>query len=367
MSELMAASNQWANRPADQRFASLEAIHAAVTHHRSVAAEARSVPMSALTISTQEYQRDGQPPVVEPVLKSANSNRIARFTNFAFGQFAKRVGAPAAYLRSLPAGLAASNLNYGLRAADDRDATDNTILFAQNGELVTRAITSDSYTRIWNVDITSRLIRLAEESKIWQPAPAAFDGSRGLYASDKDMFCFLVDNDRRIFESMPGGGLSRGFFVSNSEVGDASFRLTTFLYQYVCGNHIVWGAQGVTELRIPHVGDADERAFRRMGVELRKYAETSAKGEEAKIERMMKFTLGNTKDEVLDRVFGLKVPKRLAAQAYDLAVREEDAYGNPRSVWGFTSGMTQIARDLPYTDERVEMERLAGKVMQIAF
>lgn len=366
MTVLTAAFNQWANRPADQRFSSLDELHNAVLHHRNVAAEARSVRMADLAISTQEFVRDGQS-VIEPVLKSATSDKFARLTHHAFGQLARRVGAPAQYLRSLTPGLASANLNHGLRVAEDRNASDNTILFAQNGELVTRAITSDAYTRIWNADITSRLIRLTQQSPEWQPAPAAFDGSRGLYASDKDMFAFLVDNNRRIFENAPGGGLGRGFFVSNSEVGDASFRLTTFWYEYICGNHRVWGAQGVADLRIPHIGDADDRAFRRMAIELRKYADSSAKDDELKVEKMMRLQLGATKDEVLDKVFSLGVPKRLAARSYELAETREDWYGSPRSVWGFTGALTEIARDLPNADARVEMDRMAGKVMQIAF
>lgn len=366
MTTLTAAYNQWASRPADQRFSSLADLDSAVQHHRNVAAEAQSVRMSDLVVSTHAFERDGSSQI-EPVIKSSRSDNIARFTHHSFGQLARRLGAPASYLRTLTPGLASANLNYGLREASDREASNNKLLFAQNGELVLRALTSDSYTRIWNADIAQRLIRLTELNPQWQPAPAAFDGSRGLYASDKDMFAFLVDSDRRIFEKAPGGGLGRGFFVSNSEVGDASFRLTTFWYEFICGNHRVWGASGVTELRIPHIGDADDRAFSRMQVELRRYANASVKDDELKVERMMKFSLGNTKAEVLDRVFGLGVPKRLAERAYGLAEQRVDWYGSPRTVWGFTGALTEIARDLPNADARVEMDRQAGKVMQIAF
>jgi len=87
--------------------------------------------------------------------------------------------------------------------------------------------------RIWNSEITSRLCDL-EARGPWQPAPAAFDGSRGLYMGDRDLFAFMVDSGRRIFEKLPGGGLSRGFFVWNSEVGAASFGIQTFFYEYVC-------------------------------------------------------------------------------------------------------------------------------------
>ena len=363
MSTLEQASTQWANRPADQRFSSLEDLHSAVTHHREVAVEARGIDLSKCRVTTLDSGESNIIPVFE-----GPTGATAKFTHWSFGQICRRIGAPASYLRTLPAGLASSNINNGLRRLPAPAEGDGAaLLFAQNGDLVLRSALTQDYTRIWNNDITSRLITLTQVAPQWQPAPAAFDGSRGLYASDKDIFCFLVDNERRIFESLPGGGLGRGFFVSNSEVGDKSFSITTFLYEYVCGNHRVWGAQGVQTLRIPHIGDADERAFGKLTIELEKFADSSAADTEDKI-RQMRFTvLGQTKDDILDRVFGLGVSRRIAAQAYAVAVENEDRYGNPHSVWGFTGGLTEVARDLPNADARVDLEKKAGKIMQIAF
>jgi hypothetical protein len=359
---LMQACNQWMTRPADERFASLADLHAAVMHHREVSVEAPTVALRSLSVATEQYA-EGEEPIVQ-----GSTGAKARLTHYSFGQLARVLGAPASYLRTLPPSLAAENLQHGLAKVDDDERQVN-MLFAQNGDLRLRAMTSDKYTRIWNSDITRRLIALTEQSPEWQPAPAAFDGSRGLYASDKDMFAFLVDNDRRIFDKLPGGGLGRGFFVSNSEVGDASFRVTTFLYEYVCGNHRVWGAQGVSELRIPHIGDADERAFRKMAVELRKFADASSQQDEARIEACMKYEFEGTKDELLDAVFGLNtgLTRKMIGAGFDRAVEQEARYGSPKSVWGLAGGITEIARDLPNADERVTVERQAGKLMQIAF
>lgn len=372
-SVLTAATNEWSNRPADQRFASLADLHAAVLHHREAAVEAPDIKLSSLQVIASSAAAvrgsSGAPEdsIVEPMLLSGNGN-VARFTHNSFGQLARRIGAPAGYLRSLPVGLVAENMNHGLSNVEPRENGEgDTLLFAQNGSLVLRAALSPTYKRIWNSDVTSRLIALTEAAPEWQPAPAAFDGSRGLYASDKDMFAFLVDNDRPIFESLPGGGLARGFFVSNSEVGDASFRITTFLYEWICGNHRVWGATGVKEIRIPHIGDADARAFSKITVELRKYADAAASDDEAKITAQRSYILGATKDQVLDAVFGLGVSRKIAAKALAIAEASEERYGNPFSVWGFNGGLTEVARDLPNADERVALERQAGKVAQIAF
>lgn len=366
MSILMRAFNQWLNRPADEKFSSLEALHAAVAGLHKISQESVGVVLNKLAVITSG---DATP---EPMLRS-QSGKTARFTHWSFGQFCRAIGAPAAYMRELPADLVATNLNYGLATVEGRRPEEDKsmkLLFSRNGDLRLRALTGNAYGRIWNVDITSRLLRFVEQNPNWQPAPAAFDGSRGLYAGDKDIFAFLVDNERRIFETLPGGGLSRGFFVSNSEVGDASFRLTTFLYEYVCGNHRVIGASNVRDLRIPHIGAADERAFREMAVELRKYADSSVAEDELKIEAARKFVIGGTKDEVLDRIFGLRIPNlpRVTVDAgYDRAVEQEDRYGDPNTAWGLAGGITELARDLPNADDRVDLERAAGRVMQMAF
>lgn len=374
MTTLTRAFNEWSTRPADERFSSLEDLHAATTHHRDVSVEATQVPLKSLRVEVSPAvptiympsSRGDEATDAQPVLVGS-SGKPASFTHYAFGQLARNVGAPASYLRTLPAALVAENLNHGIAQAE---ATDNNLLFTANGDLRLRAMVSQQYKRIWNADVTSRLLRLVEQQPEWQPAPAAFDGSRGLYASDEDMFAFLVDNDRRIFESLPGGGLGRGFFVWNSEVGAASFGIMTFFYEYVCGNHRVWGAKGVQELRIRHVGNADDRAFAQLSAEIRKYADSSATEDEAKVTAMRSMVLGESKDTVLDAVFGLKnvdLSRKLIEASYDKAVEREDWYGNPRTVWGLTGGMTEIARDMPNANERVKLERAAGKIMQIAF
>jgi hypothetical protein len=144
----------------------------------------------------------------------------------------------------------------------------------------------------------------------------------------------------------------------------------TFLYEYVCGNHIVWGASDVKEVRIRHVGKADAAAYAQLAVELREYAESSAAEDELRIERMRNYTIGATKDEILDRLFSLRVPqltRKAIASGYERAVEHVDWYGNPHTAWGMVNGLTEVARDLGNADERVALERASQKVMQLAF
>lgn len=91
--ELFQASHQWAIRPADQRFWSLEELHTATHHYAMQARTATDVPYA--TLRTQANAGE--------VMLVGKKDVPAKLTHWAFGQLAARVGAPAGYLRSLPA------------------------------------------------------------------------------------------------------------------------------------------------------------------------------------------------------------------------------------------------------------------------
>lgn len=356
---LTRANREWESRPADERFPSLTAMHAKAIHYRDNAAVA-NVDVRDLVIGHQG----------DALTITGTSNKPALLTNLSFNQISARAGAPAGYLKNLPTELVVQNLNTSLNLRAEKSENDEDklqLLFGTNGEFKARAITGQDYSRIWNADVIERLQSL-EAVGPWQPAPEAFDGSRGLYLGERDMFAFMVDNERRIFETLPGGGLGRGFFAWNSETGDKSIGVMRFFYEYVCGNHRVWGASGVTMIRIAHIHTDENRAWAKLNVELKKYAESSASEDEAKIEAARNFTIGATKEEVLDVLFGKKVATRaLLEQSYDKAEEHHEWYGDPKTAWGLAGGMTEIARDLPNADDRTALDKAATKVMEIAF
>ena len=360
MSVLMRANNEWATRPADERFGSLADMHAKANEIRTRARVAQ-IKADALRVAAQGDSLG---------LVGQKTGKFAALTNWSFSQIAARAKAPTEFLQSISADTAARCLNEGL--ANRQDGGDSLVALndVQGDAITTRALTSDKYCRIWNADITQRLCDL-EAKGPWQPAPAAFDGSRGLYLGDRDMFAFLVDNDRRIFETGPGGGLSRGFMTWNSEVGDGAFGFMSFLYEYVCGNHRIWGATNIAEFKVIHIGkNQDAKAFDQLRVELKKYAESSSSDDEAKVEACRQYQIGSTKEEVLNAVFGLKSPvltRKLVTAAYDKAEERVDWYGSPRTAWGFAGGLTEIGRDMVNANQRQAVDVAAAKVMEMAF
>jgi hypothetical protein len=50
-----------------------------------------------------------------------------------------------------------------------------------------------------------------------------------------------------------------------------------------------------------------------------------------------------------------------AKKIIDTVIQEEDT--KPRSVWDFVQGVTAVARNIKHTDDRLDMEKIAGKLM----
>jgi len=362
--ELFKANKQWSTRPEDEKFSSLESLRHATKHYAEQAQE-RRVAFSDLRVEAQ----DGEVQMV------GRANIPARFTNWAFGQLCQRVGAPASYLRDLPATLACQNLNHGL-AARVLDASANKIanlMFHANGGLVLRSILTDDYSRIWNHEVCDRLLTL--QSSGWKPAAvdirakseAGTADDLDLYASDHDMFAFLHNSNLSIEEQGSDGAIYKGVIVENSEVGASALKITRFLYREKCGNHIIWGASKVLELSVRHVGDARYR-WNGYFSAVRRYAEESVSDLEAKIAYSRVKLIGSNKEEVLDAIFGKKsigLSRTTLEKGYDSVDRQED--GDPNTVWGFVQGLTRFSQTVPYADKRTDIDRAAGRILDVAF
>ena len=79
-------------------------------------------------------------------------------THWSFGQLAALVGAPAAYLRQLPAPLAGINLQYGLSS---HRAEQVKTLETDDGRIELRAVTGPDYGRIYDHELVAAVQRIA--------------------------------------------------------------------------------------------------------------------------------------------------------------------------------------------------------------
>lgn len=359
MANLMTASKQWSSRPNDERFLSLDELEQHVANRKQ-----ESWTTAPLT-NHLRVQTDSDGEIGVRVNCRVKGEQILKPTNWAFNQLAQYAQAPAAYLRTLAPELAAINLQYGLERNPLRQ--DGLILAQTNGSNQLRALTSTSYGRIWDIDVVKAVKRVNGDGR-WQIPSSSYTTSNPLrattlYASDRDVFIFLVD-PKRIIE-VNGEKLYRGFFAWNSEVGSAVFGLTTFLYRYICDNRIVWGATEIKELRIRHTGGAPERFAYEGERYLKAYAEESTQKliDGIKAAQNTEIPLNKGNDEtVADWLRKRGFTKTEATGAVDAAKAEE---GKVRSVWDIVNGVTAYARSVAYTDKRVELETKAGKLMEI--
>jgi Domain of unknown function (DUF932) len=354
---LTQASREWATRPDDQRFLSLGELKAHVMQRKQ---ESWTATPRTTELRVLPQENDLAVQVYDP---THGENRLLKPSNWSFAQLAQYAGAPASYLRKLPGELAAINLQWGLEHNELRD--DALVLAQSNGSNVLRAMTSTSYGRIWDHQVVEAVEKVNADGR-WQIPAASYATTNPrrattLYASDRDVFIFLVDPKNPI--TVGQEELFRGFYAWNSEVGSAVFGLTTFLYQRVCDNRTIWGATDVQELRIRHTGGAPERFAYEGAKYLRRYAEEGTQKAVEGIQRAQatNIPLNEGKgDTVQSWIQARGFTKAQATASVETAQGER---GQCRTVWDVVNGITAYARSVPHTDERVQLETKAGKLM----
>jgi hypothetical protein len=384
---LMAASMQWANRPADERFWGIKDLLCELSRQKHESTE-RLVDVKALRAKANGKDVE---------LLGPNGNP-ASLTNWSFGQLCLKVGAPASYLRGLAPELAATNLNYGLERCESEQAN---VLLRKNGHVACRALTSDSYSRIWNQDIVTACKPALDLG--WMTPPARPSGQSddrarqataedivpgqesfalsvkvgdmiapaGVYCGDRDLFVFLVNPKRTIDDG--GKGLMRGLFIRNSEVGYTAFSVQSFLLENVCGNHIVWGASELSELRMVHRGKANVKFGNELSLQLRKYNDQGEVVEERMIRAAKDWVLGKDREETVKNLFAqnktLGLSRTTIEASYDMADQwEHTAHATPNTAWGFVHGLTRFSQvGQKYADDRLSMDSAGGKLLQLAY
>lgn len=413
---LMAASQEWATRPDDQRFASIEDMYKATLRHKN-AALSSVVDLSDILVVPKDE---------DLMIVDKSSGGEARMTNWGFRQVCRWASAPASYMQQLPSRVAAECVNHGLSKNAQRRASglvpeetngvarssssetgisdedlrsgDAKLMFHKGKEdrLTLRSMTGIGYSRIWNADIASKLMDLSQNHG-WRVPPAlpARPGQKGtrkataedviqlskaglgiaegddiapagLYASDHDMFAFLVNEENRIDDGSEGG-LGRGFFLRNSETGAGSLWISRFMYRFVCGNHIVWGASNIEEISIRHVGAADSRFGEEVIVALKKYADASGSKDRDLVLRAKSAILGANAQDVISKLLGLRVAG-LSASTIESAYNSTRAYdgvdGDPNTAWGIAQGLTRISQESRFADQRIVLDRAAGRLLE---
>lgn len=93
------AAREYANRPKDERFPSIQALCDAALAEKNLSAER--------TYNLKDLQIVPAVTAAGETLRLQSPKGTARFTPWSFGQLCRTLGAPASYLRELPPAIAA--------------------------------------------------------------------------------------------------------------------------------------------------------------------------------------------------------------------------------------------------------------------
>lgn len=364
-------SSEWFSRPDDERYLSLTELYGAVKS-RADQATARTVETRNVRV---EASRDD--PEHLALLVPGRDEPLAP-TNWSFGQLASLVGAPAGYLRQLPAPLAGINLQHGLLS---HRAELMKTLETEDGRTELRAVTGPDYGRIWDHELVAAVMKIAGNGTgdtRWK-VPGLLDWSTmthnpyvdvtkdttTLYASDRDVFLFLVDDAHPIEAGkLPNGNPDlyfRGFYAWNSEVGSKTLGIASFYLRAVCMNRNIWGAEGFEEISIRHSKFAANRFAHEAAPALENFASSSPQpfmaGIKAARERVVARDDDDRQTFLRRRGFSKADTDRIIATVLD-----EEGHP-PASVFDFVQGITALARDKPHQDARLDLEGKAAKLL----
>lgn len=378
------AQTEYYQRPRDERFPSLDAL-VQFSAARKAASREISYNLRDLSITPDPLATDAERFAGAVALQSPKG--LAALTPWSHAQICRMVGAPAGYVRTLPAQIAADALNHGMhsaaavgttavilaeRQADTRaahaaafGAAARDVVNGQEHTVRARSITSDTYGRLWDADLLTPLASTLG-SHGWS-LPPTWDGEpAGAYAGDRDSFVILVDGGSIVQDpslSAKGNGqLYRGIMLRNSEVGAAAVSIQTVLYQYVCGNHCLWGAVLDRQYRRRHVGTRVLRdTLREIGTIARQWIARPASADEQIIRQLITLELASSQAAVIDELRKMGATEQDAKDAY--ATCERDFAASPRSFWGIHQGLTKVSQADGYQDARLVLDQIAAKVL----
>lgn len=369
----MQASRQWATRPNDERFTSLTDLHEHMTNVRNVS-RVKTLKLSDLSVAQQSVDNPTGLAIVGP------DGGQASITNWGFNQLANKANVPPGYISTLPAYLAAENLNYGL--SSNNEEASMLITKQEDDSLNIRAVLGPKYGRIWNSQVTAQLVdRFGNGIDGDWKVPGEFGidvpitkDNTTIYGSDRDMFVFLADEKNKL--EIPNrrdgksGALSRGFFVWNSETGSQTFGIAFFFFDYACSNRIVWGAQEYKEIRIRHSLNAPDRWLDEVIPKLEEYGNAASAPMEQRLiaAQAAKIDAGDDNSGV-DKFLKAKlninpqVTTKLVDAIKAAHIREE--HRPIETIWDCMTGATAHAKTIEFQDERVKLERAAGKLLDL--
>jgi hypothetical protein len=231
-------------------------------------------------------------------------------------------------------------------------------VFTENG--LVRSIHGHSYTRLYNADLVTMLREFATDFVPPQKAGAISEGATGLYCGEQDLFCFLIDPTG--WAEIEGEAFAPGFFVWNSEVGKRSVGISTFWFQAVCRNHIVWDATEVVEFTRKHTGKVGEALgdIRRIVEGLVAQRDARRDGFVSVMKKAMETKLGEDAEAALKALTKNGIGKGLAKRALEIAERK-----GRFTIFALVDALTRLATESEFAGERTDADQKASQLLEL--
>ena len=367
-------SSEWFSRPADQKYLSLSELYAAV-RARADRATTRIIESKSLRVEARSEDSEH----LALIVPGREGPLIP--TNWSFGQLSSLVGAPASYLRSLPAALAGINLQHGLLSTRNEQIK---LLETDQGRTELRAVTGPDYGRIWDHELVAAVMKIAGDgtgdtrwkvpgvldwgSMHYNPYVDVSQDTTTLYASDRDVFLFLVDDTHPIEAGRLANGepdlFFRGFYCWNSEVGSKTLGIATFYLRAVCMNRNLWGVENFEEISIRHSKFAASRFAHEAAPALDSFADSSPRSFIDGVRTARERVVARS-DEERDAFLRKRGFSRTDTAKIIASVVAEEGHP-PASLFDFVQGITAQARTRSNQDTRLELEGKARKLLALA-
>ncbi len=166
-------------------------------------------------------------PVQDIEFDSLDTVRIAKSQTHQMRPIAQqlicnRLGVPVQYMRRCPTELQQDNLNHWIRKEKNPE-----LFFRFNGDNQVRAIFTDRYKILDNMDVINRLDSLGYKPD----TPVQWN-------IDPDFMSLSIPDGNKSF-SVNGDKISPGISISNSEVGLSSLHIASFFLRLICTNGLV--------------------------------------------------------------------------------------------------------------------------------
>ena len=344
---LMSAHYQWSSRPRDERFETLADLKAAVTA-RQEKSEAIKFDLQKMAFEVEDQK----------LLVNTGDNQL-RLTNWSYQQMLGFVGLQNDMSeRARPETIASVMNDY---AKTSKRLYGSTVL-AYN-QKIARGFLGNQYQLLWDSQVLEWLEDLTAKGN-WK-RPKALDeatrGPAGLYAGDRNMFVFLVDGGKT-FEDDSAEGVGRGIFVWNSEVYGKPFGFQSFLFRYVCGNHMVWDASEVSGFTMRHFGKGFQAETRERLYKFTEDYMNSGAAEQKAINAARKKVLAGNNEELTDTLKGFGIGRKFATTVIEYLEEREQA----PTVWNVANAITWNSQKFENADVRNVYDTSAGKLLVAA-